>query len=379
MSAAVRSTMPEPIVIVGGGAAGLATARELGRRRLPYRLLERGASPGQTWADLYDSLRLHTGRHLSGLPGMRMPRGTPLFPTRTDYHEYLRAYARAHEIAVETRCSVHAVRRLDGRWIVEANGDRIPARAVVIATGIVANPVIPQFAGRDLFEAAGGHVTHSVEYRRPGPFMGRRVLVVGVGNSGGEIASELARAGVDVAVAVRSGANVVPLTLGGLPIQYLATVVRTLPRPAQERIVAAVRRLSERRRGPPVLPVPAHSALDAIPLIGFNLVDEIRAGRVRVRPGIAAFTGTGARFSDDTAESFDDVILATGFRPALAVLGDAIRVDDRGFPLRQGRVVSADYPDLVFVGHNYDSRGGLLNIAADAPAAARHLAGLPYT
>jgi NADPH-dependent 2,4-dienoyl-CoA reductase/sulfur reductase-like enzyme len=125
--------------------------------------------------------------------------------------------------------------------------------------------------------------------------------------------------------------------------------------------------------------VPAHSALDAIPLIGFNLVDEIRAGRVRVRPGIAMFTGTGARFSDDTVESFDDVILATGFRPALAVLGDAVRLDKGGFPLRNGRVVSADYTDLVFVGHNYDSRGGLLNIAADAPAAARHLATLTST
>jgi cation diffusion facilitator CzcD-associated flavoprotein CzcO len=239
--------------------------------------------------------------------------------------------------------------------------------------------MVPQFEGRDVFEAEGGRVIHSVEYRRPGPFTGRRVLVVGVGNSGGEIASELARAGIDITVSVRSGANVVPLTLGGLPIQYLATVVRTLPRPIQERIVSAVRRLSERKRGPPVLPVPAHSALDAIPLIGFNLVDEIRAGRVRVRPGIAEFTRTGARFTDDAADPFDDVILATGFRPALAVLGDAVRVDDGGFALRNGRVVSADYADVAFVGHNYDSRGGLLNISADAPAAARHLAALPHT
>jgi hypothetical protein len=169
---------------------------------------------------------------------------------------------------------------------------------------------------------------------------------------------------------------VVPLTLGGLPIQYLATVVRRLPRPVQERVVSAVRRIDERRRGPPVLPVPLHSALDAIPLIGFNLVDEIRAGRVQVRPGIALFTRTGVRFTDGTDASFDDVILATGFRPALDVLGDAVRVDDRGFPLRTGRVVSASFPDLAFVGHTYDARGALLNIAGDAPAAARHLARL---
>jgi hypothetical protein len=139
----------------------------------------------------------------------------------------------------------------------------------------------------------------------------------------------------------------------------------------QERVVAAVRRISERRRGPPVLPVPDHSALDAIPLIGFNLVDEIRAGRVRVRPGLSELVPGGARFTDGTEDRYDDVILATGFRPALGPLGDAVRRDARGFALRTGRVLSADHPDLFFVGHNYDARGGLLNIATDAPAAAR--------
>src|SRR5690606_333959 len=113
-----------------------------------------------------------------------------------------------------------------------------------------------------------------------------------------EIGSELARAGVDVSIAVRSGAHVVPLTIAGVPIQYLATVVRKLPRRAQVRVVATVRSLGERRRGPPVLPVPQHSALDAIPLIGFHLGDEIRAGRVSVRPGVAALTRTGATFTD---------------------------------------------------------------------------------
>lgn len=367
--------MRDPVVVIGAGAAGLATARELARRGVRYRVLERGSTPGQTWADLYDSLRLHTGRHLSALPGMRLPRGTPLFPSRTDFHEYLRSYARASSIPVETGRSVHTVARRGEQWVVEAGDERIPAAAVVVATGIVANPYVPDLGGRAEFEAGGGRVLHSVEYRRPAPFADQRVLVVGVGNSGGEIASELARAGIDVSVAVRSGANVVPLTLAGVPIQYLATLVRKLPRPAQEKIVAAVRRISERRRGPPVLPVPPHSALDAIPLIGFNLVDEIRSGRVHVHPGIDTFTATGVRFVDGSQVRFDTVILATGFRPALAPFGDALRRDARGFALRADRVRSADYDDLVFVGHNYDSRGGLLNIAADAPLAARYIAG----
>jgi thioredoxin reductase len=366
--------MPDPVVVVGAGAAGLATARALSRARIPYRLLERGALPGQTWHDLYDSLRLHTGRHLSALPGMRMPRGTPLFPTRLDYHEYLRDYARRFELNVETGCDVTHVERNREQWIVRAGGAEIVAGGVVVATGIVSNPHIPDIAGRNEFEAHGGRILHSVEYRNPAPFIGRRVLVVGIGNSGGEIGSELARAGVDVTIAVRSGANVVPLTVGGIPVQYLSTVIRKLPRAAQERLALAVKRLGDKRRGPSVLPPSPKNPLDAVPLIGFHLIDEIRAGRARVRPGLAHFTAGGVTFGDGSAEPFDVVILATGFRPATGMLGDRIRRDSRGFAVRSDRVTSADAEGLFFVGHNYDSRGGLLNIAVDAPVAAKRLA-----
>lgn len=95
---------------------------------------------------------------------------------------------------------------------------------------------------------------------------------------------------------------------------------------------------------------------------------------MRVRPGIATLTRSGACFSDGTEEDFDDVILATGFRPALSMFGTAIRRDTRGLALRADRVRSADFESLVFVGLNYDSRGALLNIAADAPLAAHHIA-----
>jgi cation diffusion facilitator CzcD-associated flavoprotein CzcO len=241
-----------------------------------------------------------------------------------------------------------------------------------MATGIIANPKRPALKGVERF---GGRVLHSVEYRRPNEFVGRRVLVVGVGNSGGEIGSELARAGAQVTVAVRSGANVVPLTLGGIPIQYLAYVMRRLPRGARELIVERVRSASERRRGPAVLPRPAHSALDAIPLIGFHLVDAIRSGLIKVRQaGIAELTQSTVRFSDGSEEPFDVVLLATGFGAALAPLGASVRTDAKGFAQRSDRVTSADHPDLYFVGHNYDSTGGLSNIRRDARLVAERLA-----
>lgn len=358
-------------VVVGGGPAGLATSQQLRQRGVRHVVLERGDVVGFTWANLYDSLTLHTGRRLSALPAMRFPRGYPVFVPRALFWEYLRAYARRFALPVETGSVVTAVRRANSDWGLTTNRGELAARVLVMATGIVANPRIPHFAGQARF---AGRIAHSVTYRRPDPFHGRRVLVVGVGNSGAEIASELARAGVDVTIAVRSGANVVPLTLFGLPIQYLSHWVRKLPRPAQDAIVAAVGRLTVLRRGPPVLPRPGHSPLDAIPIIGFHLADAIRAGLVRVRPGLAEFTPDGARFSDGTTERFDDVVLATGFAPALDALGDLVRRDDKGFALRRDRVTSADQPALYFVGHNYDATGGLLNIARDAPLVAARLA-----
>jgi cation diffusion facilitator CzcD-associated flavoprotein CzcO len=366
------SARARAVVIVGAGPAGLATLTELRLRGVKARLLERGNRPGYSWANLYESLTLHTGKHLSTLPGLPFPRGTPIFPTRLHFLDYLEGYANLFGLQPETGTLVTRATPTNGTgWRLETNRGDIDAAAVVFATGIMANPVVPEIPGRDRFR---GRVMHSIDYRQPDGFVGRNVLVVGVGNSGGEIGSELSRAGARVTVAVRSGANVVPLEILGLPIQYLAFAMRKLPRAAREQVVGLVGKITEARRGPPVLPRPAHGPLDAIPLIGFNLVDEIRAGRIRVAPGIESFTENGVRFTDGSEDSFDDVILATGFRPALDALQGHIRLDARGFAIRSDRVKSADQKGLFFVGHNYDATGGLRNIWMDAPLAAARIA-----
>jgi glycine/D-amino acid oxidase-like deaminating enzyme len=360
------------VVVVGAGPAGLATSQQLRARAVPHRVLERGDTVGYTWANLYDSLTLHTGKHMSSLPGLPFPRSAPLFVPRREFWDYLRHYARRFELPIQTSCAVQQITRDDGGWTVRTDGSTIRAAVLVIATGIVANPKIPRLSGQERF---GGRIVHSVEYRRPQPYVGRRVLVVGVGNSGAEIGSEIARAGGKVTIAVRSGANVVPLTLAGLPIQYVSYWVRKLPRPVQEGAVALVRLLSELRRGKPPLPRPAYGPLDAIPVIGFHLVDAIAAGLIDVRAGVAELTADGARFTDGATGRFDDIILATGFGAALGSLGPLIQLDPKGFARRRDRVVSLDQPGLYVVGHNYDATGGLYNIGRDSRLAARLIAG----
>lgn len=365
--------MPEQVVVVGAGPAGLATTRELLRLGIRPRLLERGPALANTWVKLYDSLTLHTGKHMSALPGLRLPRDTPLFPTRDHFVEYLRRYATRFGIEPETDTPVLRAEPPEegGPWRLHTPHGTVDAGAVVIATGIVGRPFIPDLPGRETFT---GRVMHAVEYRRPDPFAGRRVLVVGTGNSGGEIASELAGTAADVAVSVRSGANIVPLSIAGIPIQYIAAGLWKLPGPLRRRIVERVRRRTEARRGPPVIPPLGWDGdTPRIPLIGFHLDDAVRRGEVRVVPCIAGFTPDGVRFSDDSVEPFDDVILATGYRPALQPLDGVVRTDPRGFALRTDRVTSADRPRLFFVGHNYDVTGGLWNIRRDAPLAARRV------
>lgn len=361
------------VIIVGAGPAGLATAASLARRGVEYRLLERGDSLGHSWRRLYDSLRLHTGKHMSHLPGRRFGAGTSLFPSRDEFVHYLDDYARQFALHVETGKDVVRATRVDDMWRVTTSaGESYDGATLVMSTGIIANPRTPQLAGRERFR---GQVLHSVEYRRPNEFVGRRVLVVGVGNSGGEIGAELARAGARVTIAVRSGAHVVPLALAGVPIQYIAYAMKRLPKRARERIVGRVQRIMERKHGPPVLPRPAHGPLDAIPIIGFHLVEAIRDKLVEVRrAGIDSLTEVGVRFSDGTEERFDVVLLATGFGAALAPLGASVRTDAKGFALRSDLVTSADKEQLFFVGQNYDSTGGLFNIRRDAQLVADRIA-----
>jgi thioredoxin reductase len=358
-------------LIVGAGPAGLATSRELSRAGVQHVVLERGDQIGETWAHLYDNLVLHTAKRLSALPGLGFPASTPRFPTRRDFLAYLHRYADTFRIPVETHAEVASLHRVDGTWLARTTtGAEIQARAVVVATGIVSNPHVPEIPGRNRF---GGRILHSVEYRRPEGFNGQRVLVVGAGNSAGEISAELACAGADVTLAIRTGALVVPREIARIPIQYFSIALASLPEGFQRMAVALMGRAASLVRGPAVLPPPLAASCPKVPLIGFHLVDLLRVGTIRLKGGLAEFTNGGVRFSDDSEQPFDAVILATGYRAAVGMLRGLIQIDDCGFALRRDWVVSVDQPGLYFVGHNYGISGGLFNIGRDGRLAARRI------
>jgi cation diffusion facilitator CzcD-associated flavoprotein CzcO len=350
----------------------LASSRELTRAGIGHVVLERGETVGHTWVQLYDGLVLHTGKHLSALPGMPFPSSTPLFPSRDHFIDYLRQYAERFDVPVRTRAAVESIARSGEGWIVQLrDGRSMRSHAMVVATGIVSNPYVPEIPNRARF---GGRVMHSVDYHRPEPFANQRVLVVGAGNSSGEICAELAGACAHVTVAIRSGARVVPRELLGIPVQYIGAVLDSLPPPVLRRAMRITSAVSDRFRGASPLPPPTDNPCAAVPLIGFHLTDGVKSGRIQLRRALREFTPEGVRFSDGEEQPFDTVMLATGYRAALGMLDSSVTLDRCGFGARRNRVISVDDSDLYFVGHNYGPAGGLRNIARDSHLAARLIA-----
>jgi putative flavoprotein involved in K+ transport len=175
---------------------------------VPYSIVEQAESVGAAWSGRYDSLRLHTVRWLSGLPGLPIPRSYGSWVARDDFVQYLREYAEHFCIRPEFGVTVHRIDRTAEGWALQTSEAQRNASAVVVATGYSRVPHVPDWPRRRSFTRP---ITHSSEYRDPSGFTSQRVLVVGAGNSAAEIASDLVRVGADVTLSVRTPPNLAGL------------------------------------------------------------------------------------------------------------------------------------------------------------------------
>jgi len=357
------------VVIVGAGPAGLACAATLSQHRLRSVILEKADTVGSVWRRHYERLHLHTDRGHSALPGLPMPRNYPRYPSRAQVVAYLESYAAQFDLSPVFHSKVERVRHEGGRWRIGTATASYSAPVVVIATGWADFPHAPRWPGQHDYR---GQVIHSSAYRNPAPYAGKRVLVVGFGNSGGEIALDLAEAKVEVTLAVRGPVNILPRDLLGLPILSWAILQQWLPPRVADFLNAPLLRLAvgstrhlglqRERRGP--LTMIAEEG--RIPLLDIGTLARIRDGSIKVRGGIARFTDDGVAFADSTIERFDAVILATGFRPDLRMLvPDAPEVfDAHGLPLLTGRATCE--PGLYFCGQRVVPTGQLREIGIEA-------------
>jgi cation diffusion facilitator CzcD-associated flavoprotein CzcO len=362
------------VIVVGGGAAGLSAAGALVHLGKHPVVLEQDAQVGGTWARRYDRLHLHTIRRFSGLAHFPIPHRFPTYLSRNDVVAYLGEYARHFALKIVSGATVQHVRSRGGSsdgWTVEtASGDTWHGPVVVIATGQYRQPVTPNWPGRELF---AGRISHSVTYANATPYAGDRVLVVGAGNSGAEIATDLSDNGASyVALSVRTPPPVVPRDPFGMPVQRTSIVLSALPPAIANRIGWATSRLvlgDLTRYGMPRGGFAPYTT-KRVPLIDVGFVQALKAGRVKVKPALERLTQDSAVFADGTTEPFDTIIAATGFRTGLGSIVDAPDVlDEDGEP----RGVSGDpttYPGLYFVGFTHSLRGHLF----EANRASRRLA-----
>ncbi len=361
-------------LVIGAGPAGLAIGACLTQAGVPFLVLEQSDQLGTTWRRHYDRLHLHTDKAHSRLPFLAYPKDVPKYPSRQQLIQYLETYAAHFGLAPRYNQRVVSIARTEGSWETQTEDTTYHSEHVVVATGYAHVPVVPTWPGQATFS---GRIMHSSQYKNGAAFRGQRVLVVGFGNSGGEIAIDLQEHGASPSLSVRSPVNVIPRELFGIPILGLAILATKLPAPLADALTAPILRwmygdLEERGlRKLPYGPLTQIKRDAQIPLIDIGTMRLIKDGHLTILPGIAHFTDGAVGFVDGPQAPFDAVVLATGYRPGVqAFLKDEAGVlDVEGTPHQSGAEVA---PGLFFCGFYVSPTGMLREIAKEA----RHITGM---
>jgi len=301
---------PEPILVIGAGPVGLAMAKALGEAKIPYEQVEATDRVGGNWAHgVYDTAHIISSRRTTEYSDWPMPSSYPDFPSAREMRAYFEGYADAFGLREQIRFQTRAVdvqQRPDERWQVRFSDDSLSVyKGVVVCNGHHWARRLPSWA-----DGYAGALIHSKDYKRPAQLAGKRILVIGGGNSGCDIVSEAARVGACADWSLRRGYWFLPKTLIGvptvelmhpwMPIRLQRTVMRAL-------VYATV--------GPYEaygLPRPDHAIFETHPSVSTEALHYLKHGRIRVRPDVDS-ADDAIRFVDGDTARYDLVVAATGF------------------------------------------------------------------
>jgi dimethylaniline monooxygenase (N-oxide forming) len=356
----------EKVCIIGAGSSGLTACQVLASRGIAFDCFEKGSQVGGNWryendngvSSAYRSLHINSSREAMAYRAFPMPDHYPDYPNHFQVAAYFDEYAQRFGLAerIDFRTEVVAIEPAEGQWdvtIQDGAGKRQTRRyrAVLVANGHHWNPRWPEpaFAGAEDFAGEQLHVHH---YREPDVLVGRRVLVLGIGNSAVDIAVESSRIAERTFLAMRRGAYVLPKYLGGKPIDAAQPAIATrLPLAVQRFFMARLLKVAVGEMTVYGLPEPDHKLLAAHPTVSSELLPRLGAGDIAVRPNIDRFTGGNAvRFVDGSEEEIDLVIYCTGYEIAFPFLDEGVfPVVDNRLPLYR-RVAAVERPGLYFIG-----------------------------
>lgn len=356
-------------------------AGQLAHRGQPSLVLEASEYVGVAWRNHYDRLHLHTVKEHSALPYLPYPANYPRYVSRLQMVEYLEQYADHFGIKPRFNQPVQHIRRAEnGQWDVQTPTDTFRATQVVVATGYNRVPYQPELPGLRDFR---GILWHSAEYRNGAAFRDENVLVIGMGNTGAELALDLLEHGAKPTISVRGPVSIVRREVGGRPTQPTAILLNKFPNWFYDFVAGTMQKLtvgdlSQYGLGKPTVP-PSRLIREfgRIPVIDLGTLDEIKAGRIAVAPGIERIGAKTVRFTDGSERPFDAIILATGYRPALeSMLGEELSVNvlnERGYP-KDLWFTDSQLKGLHFLGFATPLTGIIRSLNFDSEKIARRLA-----
>jgi len=367
--------MPEAVVI-GAGPGGLAAAAMLQRGGVETVVVDRADAVGSAWRAHYERLHLHTVRWLSGLPGLRIPRRYGKWVGRDDVVRYLEAYTSHHNLDVQLNTDITQIDRVGDSWVLRSPHGDLTATYVVVATGYNHTPAIPDWPGVDGYT---GELLHARDYRNATPYVGKDVLVVGVGNTGAEIALDLIETGArSVKVSVRTPPHIVFRQQNGIANPVLGVLFRHLPVPVFDAIARQLRKLTVGDLAEFGLETPTEGLYKrvqrdgAIPLVDMGFLEALKAGKVSIVAAVVGFEGDRVLLADGETLVVDAVIAATGYQRALAPLVGHLGVlTAEGRPAVRGRHTGTGAPNLWFTGFTNPVSGAFREAGIDAKRIAR--------
>lgn len=347
---------PLPVCVIGAGPAGLLAGAALKARGIPFEILDAGRQPGGIWdidrtdTPMYESAHFISSKRLSEFPGFPMPASYADYPRHDRILEYIRAFAQHHDLEPHITFGARvesAVRREGGGWTVaRASGEARDYRALCVATGTTWYPRVPQVPGH--FD---GEVRHASTYRSPEEFAGKRVLIVGGGNSAADIACDAARSATKAFISLRRGYHFIPKFIFGQPADVFSHAGPSLPRWLEEPLFGfLINRILVGDLTKLGLQKPDHPVLRSHPILNTQILHHLGHGDIEARKDVQRLDGRTVHFVDGTHDEVDLILWATGYEKRFPFLAEH-DLDRQGETLDLYlNVFHRRYDDIFFMG-----------------------------
>ncbi len=342
--------------IIGAGAAGLAVAKNFQQRGIPFDVFDRHEDVGGLWgfkrpySAVYESARLISSKPMTQFQDFPMPADLPDYPGQRAVLDYFKSYAEHFDLRRHIRFNTEITQttRNGEDWEVElADGSKRQYGGLVVASGITWDPNYPDIPGE-----FSGKTLHSVEYKTAQQLSGKKVLVIGGGNSGCDIAAEVGRQAKSTFLSVRRGYHFIPRYVFGIPTDQFGefSIKMGTPLWARQWLNQMIVKLV---LGNPVklgFPKPEHRILESHPIVNAEVLEDIRQGRVVAKSDVSGFDGCKVLFNDHSQEEIDVVIFATGYKLSFPYLHSSHLNGPEGAPNFYLHIFHPEYNNLFITG-----------------------------